>query len=217
MSRFLYFEMIVHLKNIKDIILFCFFFLSICFIFPFTLSPEPEILRNIFPGVIWTALLLSSFISLNRLFQDDIEEGFSDRYMQLNLPNEALFFIKAVVFSFSRMLPLAFMIPFIGLLYTISLENMIDAVVVMMISAPSILFFGAFSALLTVYLKTAGIMIFILTFPLILPAVIFSAGGMLADYSLWDKLFLPLSFSLFSCSITTLLSPLLMTLLHEEA
>lgn len=211
------FECAVNVKRKKDIFLFIFFFLSICFIFPLTMHPNTMLLRTIFGGVIWAALLLSSFISVDKLFYDDVQDGFIDRYVQFPVPEEAIFFIKAFCFTLFRLVSLTVILPFIALLYHISLEEIVRIIIIINISAPAILFFGAFAALLTAHLQTATMIIFILTFPLILPAIIFGAGSILSDAPLWSLIKLPLAFSLFSCSITILLSRPLIKLLHDTS
>ena len=43
------------------------FFVMVATLFPLALSPEPSLLRNIAPGVVWVAALLSSLLALDML------------------------------------------------------------------------------------------------------------------------------------------------------
>jgi len=51
------------------------FFLMIVTLYPLGVSPEPDLLRKIAPGVIWIAALLAALFSLENLFRSDFEDG----------------------------------------------------------------------------------------------------------------------------------------------
>ena len=51
------------------------FFLIVVTMFPFALGTESALLRDIYPGVIWVAALLSVTMSLDRMFNSDFEDG----------------------------------------------------------------------------------------------------------------------------------------------
>src|SRR5262249_19988582 len=51
------------------------FFIIVASLFPLGVGAEPNLLRAIAPGVIWVAALLSSMLSLGRLFAADYADG----------------------------------------------------------------------------------------------------------------------------------------------
>src|SRR5882672_339266 len=51
------------------------FFIIVASLFPLGVGAEPNLLRAIAPGVIWVAALLSSMLSLGRLFAADHADG----------------------------------------------------------------------------------------------------------------------------------------------
>src|SRR5271167_2965697 len=51
------------------------FFLIVTTLFPLGLSPQPSLLRDMSPGVLWVAALLSSLLSLDALFKSDADDG----------------------------------------------------------------------------------------------------------------------------------------------
>src|ERR1041384_4324041 len=51
------------------------FFVIVASLFPLGVGAEPNLLRAIAPGVIWVAALLSSLLSLARLFAADHADG----------------------------------------------------------------------------------------------------------------------------------------------
>src|ERR1700735_2166284 len=51
------------------------FFLIVTTLFPLGLSLQLSLLRDMAPGVLWTAALLSSLLSLDSLFKGDADDG----------------------------------------------------------------------------------------------------------------------------------------------
>ena len=65
----------ISLKNFNDLLtILLFFFLSV-FVFIFSIGSDKEILKSIGIGILWSLLLLSSTLSLNRYYQEDFENG----------------------------------------------------------------------------------------------------------------------------------------------
>ena len=63
------------LRRRSDIVSALFFFIIVVSLFPLGVGPEPELLRTLAPGVLWVAALLSTLLSLPRLFADDHRDG----------------------------------------------------------------------------------------------------------------------------------------------
>src|SRR4051812_38888124 len=57
------------------------FFIIVASLFPLGVGAEPNQLRAIAPGVIWVAALLSSLLSLGRLFAADHADGTLEQLM----------------------------------------------------------------------------------------------------------------------------------------
>ena len=216
MMEYFKFELTLQCKKMGDILLPALFFLITILIMPFTIKPETELLREMVVGLVWTALILSSFLSSEKLFGDDIHDGYVDRYRDFSLPLEMIFFIKSLVFSIVRLIPLIVILPIIGILFHLSYQEILRIIIMLLISAPGLLFFSAFGALLSAGLRNAGLMVFILILPLILPAIIFGASGCDIQKMLRDVIHLPLAFSLFSIVLTTSFSGYLIKIIYAE-
>ena len=63
------------LRQGLDAVMVLMFFVITVTLFPLGVGPEPNLLARMGPGVIWVAALLSSMLSLDRLFQHDYEDG----------------------------------------------------------------------------------------------------------------------------------------------
>ena len=51
------------------------FFIVAASLFPLGVGPEPQVLRQIAPGVVWVCALLAAMLSLNTLFASDHQDG----------------------------------------------------------------------------------------------------------------------------------------------
>ena len=73
-------------RNYAEIINPLWFFLIIITLFPLSIGPEPQLLRQIAPGIVWVAALLSSLLAMDRLFRDDWLDGSLQQLMLMPVP-----------------------------------------------------------------------------------------------------------------------------------
>ena len=57
------------------------FFVLVVSLFPLAVTPKPELLKEMAPGVIWVAALLATLLSLDGLFKQDYDDGSLDQLM----------------------------------------------------------------------------------------------------------------------------------------
>ena len=72
------------------------FFLIVVTMFPFALGTESALLRDIYPGVIWVAALLSVTMSLDRMFNSDFEDGTLEQMLLSQHPTTFIAMVKIV-------------------------------------------------------------------------------------------------------------------------
>jgi heme exporter protein B len=68
-------DLLLALRRRSDVGTALLFFVIVASLFPLGVGAEPNLLRAIAPGVIWVAALLSSMLSLGRLFAADHADG----------------------------------------------------------------------------------------------------------------------------------------------
>src|SRR5258706_67830 len=68
-------DLLLALRRRSDVATALLFFIIVASLFPLGTGAEPTLLRSIAPGVIWVAALLSSMLSLGRLFAGDHADG----------------------------------------------------------------------------------------------------------------------------------------------
>src|SRR5918912_290484 len=68
-------ELLLAMRRRSDVATALLFFIIVTSLFPLAIGAEPDLLRAIAPGVIWVAALLSTMLSLARLFAADYADG----------------------------------------------------------------------------------------------------------------------------------------------
>ena len=68
-------DLTIAFRHRDDIINPLLFFIIVVTLFPLGIGPESTTLSRIAPGIIWVAALLSTLLSLDRLFKSDHEDG----------------------------------------------------------------------------------------------------------------------------------------------
>src|ERR671927_1335373 len=68
-------ELLLAWRRRGDVAVALLFFIIVASLFPLGVGAEPNQLRAIAPGVIWVSALLSSLLSLGRLFAGDYADG----------------------------------------------------------------------------------------------------------------------------------------------
>lgn len=153
-----------------------FFFILIVTLFSISLTnPEEKVLQTITPGIICVAILLSTLLSLERLFTDDFHDGSLEQLLLLPYPTPLLVLVKIFSHWLTAGLPLILVSPIVALLLSLGWDTWLVMVGVLFLSTPALSLIGAVGAALTVNLKKGSILLSLIIIPLYIPTLIFSA------------------------------------------
>jgi len=153
------------------------FFLVVASLFPLGLGAEPEMLRRIGPGVLWVGALLSTMLSMTRLFASDYEDGTLEQMALSPEPFPALVYGKLAAHWLTSGLPLIVVAPLLGLQYGLPADTIVVLVASLAIGTPLLSLVGAIGAALTLGVRGGGMLIALLVLPLYVPALVFGAGA----------------------------------------
>lgn len=155
------------------------FFLAVVTVVPFAVGPDLNLLARIGPAVLWIGALLASLLGLDRLFQQDREDGSLAILMMSEHPAALIVFVKCLAHWAATGLPLIIAAPVFGLFLNMSPVAIAATVATLAVGTPAITFIGAVGAAVTVSLARGGLIIAVLVLPLVLPSLIF---GVAASY-----------------------------------
>ena len=153
------------------------FFLIVTTLFPLGLSLQLSLLRDMAPGVLWVAALLSSLLSLDSLFKSDADDGTLD---QLALCGQGLTTI-VIAKTFAHWLVTGAALVLASPIVATALGIPVGAFSTMMLSLVlgtlTLSWLGAIGAALTVGLKRGNVLLSLIVLPLAMPLLIFGAGA----------------------------------------
>jgi len=151
------------------------FFAIVTTLFPLAITPELARLREIAPGVLWVAALLSSMLALELLFRDDAQDGTLEQYALSGQSLTWLLLAKTLTHWLLTGLPLALMAPLAGLSLGVPARSVPGIVVCVSVGSVALSLIGSVGAALTLGLKRSGVLQSLLTLPLSMPVLIFGA------------------------------------------
>lgn len=156
------------------------FFAMVASLFPLAIGAEPNVLRQIGPGVLWVAALLACLLSLPRLFAADHADGMLEQMLLMPHPLAVLALAKVVAHWLTTGLPLALMAPLLGLQYGLDAATIGVLVVSLLLGTPALSLIGATASALTLGVRGGGVLTALLVLPLNAPILIFGAGAVAA-------------------------------------
>ena len=163
-------------RRIDSLLPLVFFIVSLS-LFPLGVGPEPQMLREIAPGIVWVCALLASMLSVNALFASDLADGSLEQMLLAPQPVIAVAAAKCTVHWLVSGLPLIIASPLVGLLFGLSGQALAALVVSLVLGTPILSLLGALGAALTLGLRSGGMLLILIVLPLASPALIFGAGA----------------------------------------
>ena len=155
----------------------------VCSLFPLAVSPERDTLRQLAPGVLWVAALLSSTLSLGRLFALDHADGTLEQLLLSPEPLGVIVLAKVLAHWLVSGLPLVALSPLLALQFDLPVDAIGVLVATLLLGTPVLSLLGAIGAALTLGLKGGGVLVNLLVLPWMTPVLIFGAGAVSAQAS----------------------------------
>ena len=153
------------------------FFAAISIMLPLGLGSSPAALAPIAPGIAWIALVLASLLSLDRLFERDLESGALDLLASNGLPLEIVAVVKCGAQWLVCAAPLAVVAPLGALALGGPLRAAPMMVAASLLGGLAFAFVGGAGAALALASRRGGILIALIVLPLLTAPVIFGGAA----------------------------------------
>jgi heme exporter protein B len=170
-------DLLVALRRKSDVGVALLFFVIVSSVFPLGVGAEPNQLRAIAPGVIWVSALLSSMLSLPRLFEADNADGTLEQLLLGAAPLGVIAAAKALAHWLVSGLPMVIIAPLIALQYDLAPSLYGVLALSLLLGTPVLSLIGAIGAALTLGLRGGGVLLALLVLPLYVPVLIMGAGA----------------------------------------
>jgi heme exporter protein B len=153
------------------------FFLIVTTLFPLGLNLQLSLLRDMSPGVLWVAALLSSLLSLDALFKSDADDGTLE---QLALSGQGLTLIvtaKTCAHWLVSGAALVLVAPLVAIALNIPSVAFATMMVSLAMGTLTLSWLGAIGAGLTIGLRRGNVLLSLIVLPLAMPLLIFGAAA----------------------------------------
>ena len=173
-------EFLIYSRKSSSFISPVVFFLISISLYPIGISNDPDILKNLAPGLIWITVLLSTLISFQNIFSEDYEDGSIELLLASGQNLSLIVLIKIFVNWIFSCLPIIILSVLSVFLLYFPQEGLKPLIISLLIGTPTICLFGALAGALS--LGKNSITGPALMLPLSLPVLIL--GTQAINYSL---------------------------------
>ena len=158
------------------------FFVMVATLIPLGVTPEPDSLKEMAPGIIWVMALLATLLSAEGLFVSDYKDGSLEQL--LISPNLLVMpiFGKVTAHWITTGLPLTLASPLIALMLSLPSVAYLPMMAGLAFGTGCLSFLAAIGAALTVSLQKGSLLLTLIVMPLYLPVIIF--GSAVVQYSI---------------------------------
>jgi heme exporter protein B len=174
-------DLLIAARRRSDVLTTFLFFVIVVSLFPLGVGPEPAMLREIAPGVVWVAALLAAMLSLARMFGADYADGTLEQLVLTPQPLTLLVLSKVLAHWLTTGLPLVLVAPLLGLQFDLPGDALAILMVSLLIGTPALSLIGAVGASLTLGVRGGGALTALLVLPLYVPVLVFGAGAVTAS------------------------------------
>jgi len=171
-------DLLLAMRRRADVATVLLFFIIVVSLFPLGVGPEPNLLREIAPGVIWVAALLSCMLALARLFAADFADGTLEQALLGSAPLGLVVAGKVAAHWLTSGLPLVAIAPALAIQFDLDPSLLGVLALSLLVGTPVLSFIGAIGAALTLGLRGGGVLLSLLVLPLYVPVLIIGAGAL---------------------------------------
>jgi heme exporter protein B len=188
------------------------FLLGLVTLMPFALGPDMALLSRLGPALIWIGALLAVLLDLDRIFKEDLRDGFLDlwRLSGRSLVTYAL--IRLFLHWLLRCLPLIVSTVFMALFFNLAPLTLAALVLSLLIGTPALVALGGVGSSLMAVLDKGGLLMVTLILPLTIPVLIFGVAMAQAVSDPLQPFMQPLLFLIALSLSLTVIAPLVISL-----
>ena len=170
-------DLVLAMRRRADVLTTLIFFVMVVSLFPLGIGPEMDMLRKMAPGLVWVSALLSSMLSLGRMFSADYLDGTLEQMMLAPQSLAIVVLSKILAHWMVSGFPLVIIAPVLGMQFDMSAQALWVLMITLLLGTPILSVIGAAGAALTLGLRGGGALVSLLVLPLCIPVLIFGAGA----------------------------------------
>ena len=177
------------------------FFAGAAMLVPLTVGTDSAELAKIAPATLWIALALASLVTMERLFQADLEDGALELWAIGEIPLSQIALAKTLAHWLASGLPLMLLSPLLSLMLGVDPDDLLRAALAYGLGGLAFFFWGAFGASLAAGIRRGGLLIALIALPFYVPTAIFGALALSSSQTLPPESYLLAASTLFAVAV----------------
>lgn len=162
------------------------FFGLVVLLFPIGISASESLLKEIAPGLLWIAALLSVLMSLDWMFREDFQDGTLEQWLMSHHSLQGFVLSRILSHWIITALPLVLLAPVLAVSLSLPFDAILILMVSLLIGSLLLVLIGAIGVALTTGLKKSATLMPLLVMPFYVPVLIFGASAVEVTASGWS-------------------------------
>jgi heme exporter protein B len=168
-------DLLIARQNRQDTAVMLVFFMVIIALFPLAIGPSQAVLAPLGVPIIWISALLSILAGFDRLFSQDVRDGWLDQIALSPLGLGWYALAKAVSHWLTAGLPLLIMAPLMAAMLNVPTAQYPALITALFLGSMALTLLGIIGAALAEGARRSGTLLALLVLPLAVPVLIFGA------------------------------------------
>ena len=164
-------------RSAGDSLLGVIFFLVSLSLFPLGVGASADVLARIGSGVIWVLALLAVLLTLDRLYESDLDDGSLELLALSGLPLEIVVVIKCAVHWLTSGLLLVLVSPLLAVLMSLPADALWALPLALLLGTPTLTLVGSIGSALLLGSRQGSVLTALLVLPLYIPVLIFGVSA----------------------------------------
>lgn len=158
-------------------------FLAVCLsLFPISLGPNPEILKQFGTAIVWILILFTISLNRHKTLADDFDNGILEQYLLGPLPFSVVLFLKGLVELLTHgIIVFAFMVIFC-LSFDFPVDYYRHFILTTLLSLPALTYLSMLTSSLTIHRNKMIFLTPLITLPIFIPILILSVGSLKGSF-----------------------------------
>lgn len=154
-------------------------FLAVCLsLFPISLGPNPEILKQFGSAIVWILILFTISLNRHKTLADDFDSGVLEQYLFAPIPFSMILFLKGLVELLTHgIIVFGFMIIFC-LSFDFHDDDYRHFILTTLLSLPALTYLSMLTSSLTIHRSKMIFLTPLITLPIFIPILILSVGSL---------------------------------------
>jgi len=169
-------EILVKVRQPKDMIYSVLFFIMACLFFPLTIPVSNALLQQLAPGIVWFSLTLAMLLSMDQMWHRDYENGLMTHWYLMQYSLIRIIQAKILIHWFIAIISVFLVLPILSLAYGLNLNQTITFLSTLFCGSLIIAYLTALAAVFSLSMHQKGAIVALIVLPLVLPVMIWGSG-----------------------------------------